>query len=260
MRAVTLTDRSLIRQFLMTDRFFADYALGDLDPVHFQQTEWWGAENNGKLRTLVMVYHDLTPPILFALGEARGIELLLDRMVQLPEIGLSIREEHLPVVEKFYRAKPYPMLKMALLPEDFKPVAPNNSADVRITRLEASHIPQLYDLYAYGGGDAFRPKSLEFGVFYGVFVADRLVAIAGTHIVSDNELVAALGNVMTHPQYRSQGLATLATSAVCDELLGRGIQLIGLSVGRSNDAAIRVYEKNGFKRRIPFYEGTAVRI
>ena len=33
----------------MTDRFFADYALGDLDPAHFQFTEWYGAEEDGEL-------------------------------------------------------------------------------------------------------------------------------------------------------------------------------------------------------------------
>jgi len=36
--------------------------------------------------------------------------------------------------------------------------------------------------------------------------------------------------------------------------------MIGLSVSRSNAAAIRVYEKIGFKRHVPFYEGTAIRI
>jgi predicted GNAT family acetyltransferase len=87
-----------------------------------------------------------------------------------------------------------------------------------------------------------------------------LVSVAGTHIVSDNERIAALGNVLTHPDYRGQGLATMVTSAVCEELLDRGIELIGLSVSRSNEAAMRVYEKIGFKRHVPFYEGTAIRI
>ena len=55
-----------MRPFLLTDRFFADYALGDLDPAHFQFTEWFGAEENGELRAVVMLYNDLEPPILFA--------------------------------------------------------------------------------------------------------------------------------------------------------------------------------------------------
>jgi ribosomal protein S18 acetylase RimI-like enzyme len=52
----------------------------------------------------------------------------------------------------------------------------------------------------------------------------------------------------------------MATSAVCKELLERGVELIGLSVSRSNEAAIRVYENIGFKRRAPFFEGTATRV
>ena len=52
----------------------------------------------------------------------------------------------------------------------------------------------------------------------------------------------------------------MATRAVCEELLDRDMEMIGLSVSRSNEAAIRVYEKVGFKRRVPFYEGTASRI
>jgi len=248
--------------------------LGDLDPEHFQFTEWFGAEEDGELRAVVMLYNDLEPPIFFATGETRGIEAILDRAVKLPQVGLSIREEHLFIVEKFYRTEPVPMLKMALLPEDFRAVneiahlhcnrMPFGAVQVShsalaMTRLDVSHMPLLEDLYSYGGGDAFRQRSVELGVFYGVFDDGHLVSVAGTHIVSDNERIAALGNVMTHPAYRGRGLATVATNAVCEELLGRGIEMIGLSVSRSNEAAIRVYEKIGFKRHVPFYEGTAMR-
>ncbi len=266
MRVITLTDRDRIRSFLRTDRFFADYALGDLDPAHFQLAEWLGAEEGGELRAVVMLYHDLNPPIFFATGEVGGIEAILGGTVNLPRLGLSIREEHLPVVERFYRADPVPMLKMALELEDRNRVSPfmiesamERRNPVSVMRLDVSHMPLLEELYSYGGGDAFRQRSLQLGVFYGVFDAGQLVSVAGTHIVSDNERIAALGNVMTHPDYRGQGLATLASGAVCEALLKGGIELIGLSVSRSNKAAIRVYEKIGFKRRVPFFEGTATR-
>jgi ribosomal protein S18 acetylase RimI-like enzyme len=275
MQVVALHDLDRIRQFLLTDRYFADYALGDLDPAHFQFTAWYGAEEASELRAVVMLYHDLEPPILFATGEARGIELILERAVNLPQIGLSIRAEHLPIITKYYRAELVPMLKMALLREDMTSVrgvcrttkqSPATEDEIAsrsalaMTRLSIEHMPLLEELYSFGGGDAFRQRSLELGVFYGVFDGERLVSVAGTHIVSDNERVAALGNVMTHPDYCGRGLATIATSAVCEELLNRGTELIGLSVSRSNEAAIRVYEKIGFKRQVPFYEGTATRI
>jgi ribosomal protein S18 acetylase RimI-like enzyme len=279
MQVAVLRQPDRIRSFLSTDRFFADYALGDLDPAHFQFTEWFGAQEDDELRALVMLYNDLVPPIFFATGEAPGIEAILDQMVKLPQISLSIREEHLPAIAKYYRTELVPMLKMTLLPEDFRPVTKPGGPTVSrgaakhdtggfierpevraVTRLNVSHMSQLEALYAHGGGDAFRQRSLELGVFYGVFDDERLISVAGTHIVSDNERVAALGNVMTHPHYRGRGWATATTSAACQELLERGIEMIGLSVGRSNPAAQRVYEKIGFKRRVPFYEGTALRI
>jgi GNAT superfamily N-acetyltransferase len=285
MHVVTLTDRDRIRESLLTDRFFADYALGDLDPAHFPFTEWFGAEDNGELRAVILLYHDLVPPILFAIGEPLGIEVILDRAVNLPEIGISVRDEHLPIVEKFYRIDPVPMLKMALESASLRGVrgttkqSPAKREEIAhlhcsrtpfgavhvsrfalaMTRLDVSHMPQLEELYSHGGGDAFRQRSLELGVFYGMFDDERLVSVAGTHIVSECERIAALGNVMTHPDYRGQGLATMAALAVCEELLDRGIELIGLSVGRSNEAAIRVYEKIGFKRHVLFCEGTALR-
>jgi ribosomal protein S18 acetylase RimI-like enzyme len=278
MNVSALRNPDRIRQFLLTDRFFADYARGDLDPAHFPFTEWFGAEERGELLAIAMLYHDLEPPIFFATGEARGIERILDQVVRLPRLSLSIRAEHLPAIAKFYRTEPVPMWKMALLPEDFRPVTLTSWRGVRwttkqsavtangaarvlaMTKLGVAHMPLLEELYSYGGGDAFRKRSLELGVFYGVYDGERLVSVAGTHVVSDNERSAALGNVMTHPAYRGQGLATLATAAVCDELLERGMELIGLSVTRSNEAALRVYEKIGFKRHVPFYEGTAIRI
>ena len=47
----------------------------------------------------------------------------------------------------------------------------------------------------------------------------RLIAAAGTHVVSPQWGVAAVGNVYTHREYRGQGLAKVVTSAVTAELL-----------------------------------------
>ena len=129
-----------------------------------------------------------------------------------------------------------------------------------VFRVGGDRLAELQSLYRLYADACFGPYQLMQGIFYGVERDGRLVAVAGTHLVAHSYGVAAVGNVFTHPDYRGRGLATTATRAVCDELLDRGIELIGLSVSRSNAAAIRVYEKIGFKRHVPFYEGTAIRL
>jgi predicted GNAT family acetyltransferase len=65
--------------------------------------------------------------------------------------------------------------------------------------------------------------------------------------------------VVTHPDYRGRQYATLVTGAVCAELIRRGITTVFLNVRKDNAPAIRVYEKLGFVRYGPFYEGVIER-
>ena len=122
MHILRLDDPVLIRAYLETDRHWADYALGDLDPEHFRLAGWYGVAEGGELCALTMLYKGYEPPIFFAMGMVDGIGLILDRAVHAKTISLSVREEHLPVVEQYYRAEPYPVQKMYLEPRDFAPV------------------------------------------------------------------------------------------------------------------------------------------
>jgi predicted GNAT family acetyltransferase len=101
---------------------------------------------------------------------------------------------------------------------------------------------------------------LEQGVFYGIGEGADLVAVAGTHLVSGPESVGAVGNVYTRRDRRGRGLAGRATSAVTAELIRRGLRTIALNVNQANAAAIEVYERLGYVKYCPFYEGLASRI
>ena len=103
MITVKLSDVSRLRSFLNTDRAWADYALGDLEPELFPHTDWYGAEEQGDLSAVAMIYHGLQPPICFLMGDERGVDLILAQAVRLSEIGLSVRDEHLSVLDKYYR-------------------------------------------------------------------------------------------------------------------------------------------------------------
>jgi ribosomal protein S18 acetylase RimI-like enzyme len=120
-------------------------------------------------------------------------------------------------------------------------------------------VGRLRALYSLGGGGAFSPSQVTQGVFYSIEQDGRLISVAGTHLVSQAYGIGAIGNVMTHPDCRGRGYATLTTQAVCDELIRRGIHTIVLNVRQDNAPAVRVYEKLGFGQYCPFYEGVIER-
>ena len=144
-----------------------------------------------------------------------------------------------------------PMWRMVLRPACFRPVKGG------CLRLAPAHSDQLAELYALGAGNVFSPAQMQHGVFCGVFLDGQLVAAAGTHLVSPTYRVAAVGNVLTHPDHRGQGYGTATTSAVVTELLRLGIRDIILNVSQDNAAAVHIYERLGFERYCPFLEGPA---
>ena len=77
---------------------------------------------------------------------------------------------------------------------------------------------------------------------------------------SRTESVAGVGNVFTRPDCRGQGLAQTVTSAVVMALKEAGIRTLGLNVEQTNPAAIRAYERIGFRAHFTYYEGLAERV
>ena len=248
-----LTDKPRILAFLETDRFYAAYAIGDLEPGMFEQCTWAGAEKAGRLAALALLFHGLTPPAFFVMGHAEGLQAILEDVLHPEQVYLACRAEHLQAVRGYYHwDRLIPMWRMVLEPQRFRPIQGES------VRLFPGHSGLLTKLYALGGGDAFDPTQLETCTFYGVLINDQLVAVAGTHLVSPTHGVAAVGNVFTHPDHRGRGYGSAATSAVIAELYQRGIRDIILNVGQENRAAIRVYERLGFQCHCPFLEGSAV--
>ena len=249
-----LSDKAEIQAYLETDRDYAAYALGDLDVGFFEQCTWHAAQDGGTVRALALLYAGFDPAILFLMGADNGVAALLDGPVQSDRVFVTARPEHLAVLERHYRWEHLDyMWRMVLRPEGF--TEPFGSC----RRLNENDVDRLRALYALGGGDAFSPSQVTQGVFYGVEQNGQLISVAGTHLVSEAYSVGAIGNVMTHPDYRGHGYATLTTRAVCEELVRRGIHTIVLNVRQDNEAAVRVYDKLGFARHCAFYEGVTER-
>ena len=106
--------------------------------------------------------------------------------------------------------------------------------------------------------DFFRLSMVRDGVFFGAWEGVELIAAAGTHLTNPAESVGAVGNVYTRRDRRGRGLAALTTAAVSRELVRQGCRTVALNVSRDNPAAIRAYERAGFRIHCPFYEGLAV--
>lgn len=247
-----LTDKAQILAYLETDRLYAAYAIGDLEPAMFAECTWVGASEAGPVQALALHYRGLEPPALLLMGETDGLRAILASTPWAGRVYLTCRAEHLAMTHEFYAwDEVESMWRMVLQKPQFRPV------DGDCIQLTPAHADELAALYALGGGPAYSASQLEHGVFFGTFIDRHLVAVAGTHLVSPTYGVAGVGNVFTHPEYRGRGYGTAVTSAVLAELLGRGIGDIVLNVNQANQVAIGIYERLGFERYCPFVEGPA---
>jgi len=243
-----------IREILETDRRWAVYALGDLEPPHSEFSEWRTTEDGS---ALLLLYRRVTPTVLFTLGAPEPLRPLLERLAE-PALFLLVRPEILPVLkERYIIEAEVPMWRMVLEPSRF----PQNPAS-GVVRLGLAEAPALERLFADGRAtgeapDFFFPELVAEGAFFGIWEGAQLVAAAGTHLLSDKMSLAAVGCVYVRRDKRGQGLGRAVTHAVSAHLVSRGLQTIALNVKQSNTPAIHVYETLGYERYGGFYEGLA---
>lgn len=140
------------------------------------------------------------------------------------------------------------LLDPAALPPVDSRVEPLGPADL-------ADIETLYD--ADPGAVFFLPHMLEDDAFVGVRDDGRLVATAGTHVVSETRGVAAIGAVYTAPSHRARGLGRAVTTAVARRLLPR-VATIGLNVAAANTSARHIYESIGFAPILTYDEAELV--
>jgi len=248
-------DPVAVRKILHTDRRWAVYALADLAPEYCAAAEWHIA---GHGHALLLVYRGFDPPVLFAHGAAADLAPLLPEICGERAFYLSMR----PEAAALLRHGGYEILdekrvwRMVLDPRRFAPAA--NTA-VRLGQADYEALTNLHrDGHAAGESPRFFDAGmLRHGAYYGIREGEAIVAAAGTHVVSEAESVAAIGNVYTRRERRGQGLGAQVTGAVAAELLRLGLQTVVLNVAGSNTAAIRIYERLGFERYCEYLEGMA---
>jgi ribosomal protein S18 acetylase RimI-like enzyme len=241
-------DRVLLREFLEQDRLFAAYAICDLDEREFDRTRWGVAFDGDQAIALGLEYTGLAPQPLFVMGQSEGVGQILRSIVKPRLAYLAARSETLDAVADVYRVDPGPpMVRMWVDQASFRPMTGV------ATRLVPAEIGDLNRLYNLGITSWLPAESIANGVYYGVRVNGRLVAAAGTHVVSRESRLACVGNVLTAPDHRGKGYAKVTTGAVTQELL-RFCDQVVLNVRSDNPPALAAYRALGYRDHTRFEE------
>lgn len=251
--ARSVTDRGLLRAFLETDRTWAAYAICDLDDREFRRTRWGAAFDGSEAIALALEYAGLTPQPLFVMGRNDGIEAILADVIRPRAAYVASLPDALPAVEAHYEVdRGAEMVRMWVDRTTFRPF-PSNAQ-----RLLPVEIGDLNKLYQLGFASWLPASAIQEGVYYGIRVGGRLVAAAGTHVVSSDARLAVVGNVLTHIDFRGRGYATATTSAVTADLL-RFCDEVVLNVRADNPPALQAYRKLGYREHVRFEERLAHR-
>jgi ribosomal protein S18 acetylase RimI-like enzyme len=81
--------------------------------------------------------------------------------------------------------------------------------------------------------------------FLGLFEADELIACAGTVALAAG--IANIGNFLTRPDRRGEGLAQAVAASLAATLVEEGAVTVTLGTNSDNPAACRAYEAVGFE-------------
>lgn len=246
----SLHDKDEIESFARRDPFLHIYELGDLDDFYWERTVWYAhRRRDGRLRALALLYLDQSLPVLLANSREPDVarDLLRELIPLLPgRLYAHLSADAVVEFEGRYRIGPRGTHhKMGLL-DPSRLETFDASGAVTLSAADAEEVSALYR--ASYPGNWFVPRMLETGLYRGIRRRGMLVSVAGVHVYSPRYRVAALGNVTTHPAWRGQGFGTLASANVCEELLRRGVDKIGLNVHADNRTAASCYEKLGFGR------------
>ena len=260
LRPQQIHDKSAIEGYLRQDIYLHLYALGDLDDFFWPHTEWYGLAESGSIRAIWMRYGAVSPPVLLALSTIENLahsRRLLAGSIDLLQPPLYAHVS--PGLEKLFH-RHYAVqshgthLKMALrLPE--KAASVDTHDTIPLTNENLNEIVALYE-HSYPG-HAFDPRMLETGQCFCMRKNGRIISAAGVHVYSRSYRVAAIGNVVTHPEFRQRGYGTRVTAGAVRSLL-KTVDHIGLNVKADNAAAVRSYRKLGFEVHTRYTELTAL--
>lgn len=247
-------DDGRLRTYLRTRPIDRAYMLGDLDPARAEHCTWWALPGQapGLLDAVVLLYTGLRMPALITSGHSADVHAVLHAVQgELPRpFYAQLRTHHISAVEQVFRlGERKDVLRMGLTRDTYEP-----AGDPRGVRpIGHRDTGALMALYAHYPDNFFDPAQLDTGLYCGLWEGEQLVSVAGLHVLSEANDIAAIGNIVTHTDHRGRGLATRCVRGLLDQLLPR-VGNVALNVDKDNAPAIHCYQKFGFTERFRFVE------
>ncbi len=245
-----LRDPRVIEARLSEDRALAAYALGHLEPDLLKDSQYWGSD--GPEGSATVMHSRALGSVTVVVGDPEAAAAAL-ALHPGPRNGYlsTAAPAHLDVIRRTHLLTDMlQMERMSVTSFTFQDVPA-----VELRPLRGHDANRLNNLYGTEGGPThYTAEGIERAIYVGAFDGDRLVAVAGTHVVSPHQSIAVLGNVFTHPRYRGRGLAKQVTAAVTRQLLARGCAEVVLTVNPSNTPAVAAYTSLGYRRGSPVVE------
>ena len=249
-----LRDPARVRELLRPRIEYTAYALGQLEPGLSERARWY--QSVGDTGTgLVLHSRGGLGEATFVMGDPDAVSAILAIHPGPSHTYATCQPQHLTGIKRLYRlATQQPMIRMGVVAGRFQP-----AAEVPVVALNGLDIRRINSLYSTEGGPSYYiPEHIDSGVYRGIISGGRLVAVAGTHVVSRQEGVAVVGNVFTHREYRGRGFATAVTSAVTAHLL-QYCEHVVLTVDPNNRPAVSAYERLGYREVCQLVEASAAR-
>lgn len=248
--ARTIDDPEELLDFFADDRAVHLYSLVDLEEPFWSASRWFRRGD-----AVVGVVATPTDGIITATGvstrdPAGSLALLADVVVDLPAGLMLTGPTGLAAALEPVRRLAWSGSHVKYELRDRRSIAEIRTPDsvrAAIESLGVGDVDRLLELYATEPDAAFfLPSMLADDSFVGLAAGDgRLVAAAGTHVLSDRQRLAAIGSVFVRPDHRGRALGRAVTRAVVERLLDR-CDVIGLNVEVSNTPARAIYDELGF--------------
>jgi ribosomal-protein-alanine N-acetyltransferase len=122
---------------------------------------------------------------------------------------------------------------------------------IRFVEMNATHVPQVAALEKLCFADPWSEKSVaselenDLALWLVAVDGDTVVGYIGSQTVCGE---TDMMNVAVHPDHRRRGIAAILIEQLILELKNRGSICLTLEVRASNDGAIALYDKLGFRQ------------